>query len=72
MSTQTMCDGCGTPGDTQERGFIKKLDYCEECVKKVDLFLAARDALHTDTVKMWEKGLAKIRKEFVDLRLPDE
>lgn len=72
MTTRTICDGCGTPAKTAERGLIKKLDYCEECVKKVDLFLAARDALHTDMVKTWEQGMSKIRKEFVDLRLPDE
>jgi hypothetical protein len=72
MSTSTICDGCGTPGKTAERGLIKKLDYCEACAAKVDLFLAARDALHTDTVKMWEQGMNKIRKEFTDFRLPDE
>lgn len=72
MSTRTICDGCGTPGDTQERGLIKKLDYCADCAKKVDAFLAARDALHTDLVTRWEKSLAKLRKQYADMVLPDE
>ena len=72
MSIQSVCDSCGAPGPTEERGLVKKLDYCPKCAARIDAFLGERDALHTDVAKMWEQGLASLRSTFSDMVLPDE
>lgn len=71
MSIQTVCDGCGKPAETQERGLIKKLDYCEKCVQSVDKYLAARDDLHTDLVDQWQESLIALKAKY-KVVLPDE
>ena len=72
MSTQTICDSCGTPCETVERGLIKKLDYCGDCAQAVDAYLDARDELHTASVARWDEEMADLRKQFDGVRLPDE
>jgi len=71
MSTGTICDSCGKPAETQERGFIKKIDYCPECAVVADLYLDKRDEIHTDLASQWTDELALLQKEFDGTVLPD-
>ena len=77
MSISYLCDGCGEPVKTpQERGFIRKRQYCKECVKPVDKWLKERDDLQEKMSLDWQEGLQGFRLEFVKAhpksKLPDE
>lgn len=78
MAMQHVCDGCGAiiAGEVRTLGIVRRRDYCEACAPDVLRFLAARDALHTETAAHWSTGLQQLKDAFhverPNARLPDE
>lgn len=47
MSLRRTCDGCGARGtQLQERGLVRKCEFCPTCIPVVDAYLAAVDHAH--------------------------
>ncbi len=76
MSVKYACDGCGTMIDQPiYRGTIKESHYCDTCIPKVDEYLRARDALHSEMAALFQQrfdDLKKASREYGLARLPDE
>lgn len=80
MSIRLVCDGgCGETTDDhssfEERGHADKRQYCKQCVKGVDIYLKARDELHTQLAKTWADGMQELNgaynMEYENGLLPD-
>jgi beta-galactosidase GanA len=68
MALKYLCDGCDAAGDKadfEEYGPLARI-YCKKCAKVITDYHSKRDTLHDRVAAAWNKGLAKIRKEFAD------
>ena len=76
MAQVTICDGTGRPitGETHQRGFVIKRDYCEESAKIVDEYQREIDELHDRLAQAWTTDLAAIRARYRTIlkHLPDD
>lgn len=77
MSVQYVCDGTGKviEGKAEKRGFVLERHYDAEFVPLVDEYMTALDELHDKAAAQWQKGLAKLREDFLkehpEAKLPD-
>ena len=74
MAIIVQCDLCGerVDGEPNERGVMRKRQYCDGCIPKIDDFILARDGMHTEFVKEWQARYRELYSPLaIEDRLPD-
>ena len=76
MAIKYACDSCGAEGtEFKMRGLLNIMHYCPDCLGEVDLYLKARDDLHTSMAETFSHGVETMKKEWHKHhqgKLPDE
>ncbi len=75
MAYKFSCDGCGSQVDKPNfRGMVKLSHYCDTCTPRVDEYLKARDAIHTELAAAFKERLTILQASAHEqlARLPDE
>ena len=78
MATAMTCDGCDSVqagNEFEQRGYFSFVDYCPACCTIYDVFVKARDDLHTKLAGQWTEGLEKLTQKLIaenpKMKLPD-
>ena len=71
MSIAQICDNCGVAAEIKTLGYVKKLDYCDECLIPAGEYLDRFNVIHTRWVEGFSADVDSLRAEYPNMALPD-